>query len=330
MDIDTEELEGFNSQIKNVARFAPNIGADLLSARCNIKSDVGLSTAADYKRPVREMMKKGQTFNNMLLPFTQDNDAIKDVIKSPKRFAHAQLLDNLPTPAAVQASMKICDPFVYEDKSGDKYLNWATAHNAFVHAKLKGCSNAFGNIIVIGDVVPGCSAWLPCDSCNTLHFLTEFRMDHDGRLNLVVPWVCRSSVDILKDRFDIAHDPGYDAVEQVRICPMNWGSWKGSDSGHMSFAAPPPEKFDVICDIVPGRKYVPSEAKKRLCVDAVDKLIEDGSEKMLEDMRDAYSLGGNGSSTLEDDIAAVIEMESREIGEAAVDRREDPGAHVSA
>ncbi len=78
LDIDTEDCESWNSLVKIQARAAPQITAELMSARVNMKCHCGHSTALDSKRSVKEVMKSGGSFLHALLkPFAEGRSAAK-------------------------------------------------------------------------------------------------------------------------------------------------------------------------------------------------------------------------------------------------------------
>eukprot|EP00959_Pyramimonas_sp_CCMP1952_P204987 4286285-Pyramimonas_sp.AAC.1 len=60
LDIDAEDMEGYNSLIKIQANRSPTMCIDLLSARVNIKEDISLSTAGGAT--LRELMAAGHEY----------------------------------------------------------------------------------------------------------------------------------------------------------------------------------------------------------------------------------------------------------------------------
>ena len=326
LDLDTEDVEGYNSLIKHQSRQAPSISAELLSSRVNMKADMGHCCAADHNRPIRELMAVGSKMHHQLEHFATKPKAIQGVISAKGRWAHAPPVLDLPTEAEVDAAMKVVDPIAFADLKHDPEWNWSAAHNSLLHAMLKP-HKSFTRMVFIGKLEPGTRVYLRADSCLSIHFLVEWVV-RDGRLQLVLPFKCVSSIDLFKERFKHVHSEAYEEVITVNEMEIDWSSWRiGDNTARMSFSCPASDDATIkpILDLRPGRKYAKSEKTRRLCSDKVEDEIEKGSEQALRDLRESFSSGSSmgEADTLESELTRIMEEEQADIGEAEVDKRED-------
>jgi hypothetical protein len=322
-ETDSEDCESYNSIIKASARIAPGIGPELLTARCNLKSDIGFATNADHKRPIRQLMKIGSEFYKQLLPFASSRvgrRALKSVIYSEGRFADAKRLDGIPTEEQIELHARESDPQAFPDLKGDRAMNWAAAHSKLLHQHLK-TKKLYSQFICIGPVSDDgdTTVFLPADSCRSVHFCVAWKISRSrNAIEVELPFRSMNSVDIFKVMFDAVHADTYE-LTNVSFIPADWSSLKERAGSPLSVTMPPADKIEAIMDVVPGLKYSTSERTKKMCKPTIDEMIEAGNEEVFSDLTAAYS----SPASIEADLAKVIEAELAENGEEDMDRRED-------
>ncbi len=296
LDVDTEDCESWNSFVKIEARAAPNITAELLSGRVNLKGDSGHCSTACNRHTVREMMQVARNIHDRLLPFANGRNALQDIRKTiceEGRWAHTKLRSNFPGSATVEAAMVKIDAWMYPDFAADKTFSWAAAHSKIFAKQLKDSgTKRFHHLFYFGDVnpAPGTVLYMPADSCRSLHFLVEWVLGEDGYAKIANPMRSRSSFEVFLDYFSAVHSEEYDvdALIKMQRVNVNWSAWTDTSHGVTFPAGPGPGGPCPLMDLRPGRSYAVSEKNKRAASDTLERVLEEGATDTLEDMRYAF------------------------------------------
>ena len=324
LEIDTEDMEGYNSLIKIQARAAPTIGAHLLSARVNRKADIGFATKEDRRKTPAQLLRMASAFHEKLMPFAHRR-AIRGTITSVGRYAHAPLLQT-PTPHSVAESLKLVDPSQFGDLASDPKFRWAAACNSLLNstAKPQPTFNHFYSISGGYDCPgEGASLYMVGDAVRSVHMLTEWVV-RGGRIRLREPFRAITSVELFKSLYDSVHAGGDGTAPECFTYPIDWSRWSRAET---SFPALTPGDDGEIGDrerlftLLPGLEYVPVRAPK-----APAQVLQDGAETqeledvIIADMREAYGDSTSGRE-LEEALEKLLE-EQEDLADRIIDAHE--------